>query len=186
MSDPTFMGLLIVVVIVVLVAHHLLRSGDAYEVAEENRPRELVDARVVMPRKGIAMHQPLALHGTPDVVYLTPDGFLVPREDKTGFPHPLAERIQLSVYACILRHNPPPELRGHPVADYGWVRYGIPGRTEIRWVKTRVFTDDELRGLVIRHQNLRNGAAPRMTSDPGLCRHACTHVKKKCSGVAKG
>lgn len=178
-----WLGVLIVAAIVLVMA--LRSAGDPYAKAEGRRPADLNNARVVESNVALAMTSPFKLHGTPDVVYLTARGTLVVREDKSGlrFPHPAAERIQLSVYAAILRHNPPAALRGVPVEPFGYVRYGTPGRTRVRWQRVALLTDGQLAALVLRYHALARGETPRRTRDRGYCEKVCRHFNRGCSGA---
>lgn len=177
--------LLALVCLVIAIRLVSRRDADPYARAEEQRPPELEGAVVVVPRTKMRMTTPFRLHGEPDVVYRLRDGMLVVREDKSFFPHPVADRIQASVYACILRHNPPPALRGCQVAPYAWVRYGMPGRTEVRWVKVSVYTDEEMAVLVERYRAILAGASRRPTRDPGYCEKVCQHFGERCPGTRK-
>lgn len=159
------------------------KHEDPFTTAERGRPTELAGAVVVEPHTLLAMFQPFALHGEPDVIYRTTRGTLVVREDKTGrIEHPLAERIQLSVYGAILRHNPPESLRGCAVEPYGWVRHGIPGRTVPRWTKVKLFTDEEMARVIRRYRSIERGETGRKTSDAGYCQKVCRQYRKTCRG----
>lgn len=179
-------GILLLVAAVALVYFAFALSQkepDPYQQAEADRPPELAGAIVVEARRSLSMTVPFRLHGEPDVIYRLRDGTLVVREDKSFYPHPLADRIQASVYAAILRHNPPPTLRGAPVAPYAWIRYGTPGRTSVKWVRVTVFDDGELSALMDRYWALRHGTAPRPTGDPVYCRKVCQHYGERCQGT---
>ncbi|MEY2117281.1 hypothetical protein [Rhodanobacter sp. FW106-PBR-R2A-1-13] len=156
---------------------------DAHAVAEGSRPAPLWGAVAVASNVALHMTAPFKLHGTPDVIYRTRRGTLVVREDKAGgFPHPDAELIQLSAYAAMLRSNPPPVLAGLPVEPYGYVRYGTPGRTRVRWRRVVLLTDAQLGALVARYRVLGQGAPARQTLDRGYCERVCRHFGTRCSG----
>jgi len=158
------------------------RKTDPFAAAEQGRPAELAGAVVVEAKTFMAMYEPFALHGEPDVIYRTPAGSLICREDKSGFEHPLAERLQLSVYGAILRHNPPASLRGCKVEPFGWVRYGVPGRTRVRWVRVNLFTDEELVRIIHRYRAIERGEPGRKTTDAGYCQKVCRQFQKNCPG----
>lgn len=152
----TYLTLVLLVSVIALAVGLGTPSITDYDVAERGRPRELKGARVVLPGAKLAMTAPFACHGEPDVIYLA-RGTLIVREDKTGRPSPESERIQMSVYAACLRHNPPEQYRGYPVAPFGYVRYGIPGKTRVRWAKVRLYSDLELARLVEQYWAAQNG-----------------------------
>lgn len=177
-----FVGSLVVLIV-------LLRrqpGGDPYQLAELNRPSILDGAVVVESKTRLTMFRPFALHGEPDIVYRTARNTLLVREDKTGFPQPRYEQIQLSVYAAILRHNPPEALRGLPVEAFGLVRYGIPGsrgRSRVRWERVPLLTDEQLQRLIQRYRTVRGGATAQLTRDHIYCAKKCAHLGGRCPGA---
>ena len=163
----------------------LIYSGrrDPYEQAESDRPSVLDGATVILRKQRIAIAAPFALHGEPDVVYLTRRGTVILREDKAGFEHAAADRIQLSVYGALLRNCRHPDLKGRVVEPYGFIRYGTPGRTKVRWRRVQLLTDQEIEQLIRRHRALTAGAAPSRTRDLGMCQHRCGHLGRRCRGA---
>ena len=157
--------------------------GQAYADAEANRPSILDGATTILVKRKLAIRRPFALHGEPDIVYLTARGTILLREDKTAFPRPQSERIQLSVYAALLRHSDLPELRGRPIEPVGLVRYGIPGRTPIRWELMPLLNDDDLQRLLDRRQAILRGEPSTRTRDAGMCRARCHHLASRCTGA---
>ncbi|PXX95941.1 PD-(D/E)XK nuclease family protein [Halomonas sp. LBP4] len=121
--------------------------------AQERMPRELQLGKLVMSESPISTQYPVALHGTPDQVFLNHKGVLVPVDTKlrrdartTG-----ADRLQLSVYATILAHT-----RSEPVASYGYVRVVTSGRRP-RYRKVWLLPD----GKVVAKQRAMRSAAAR-------------------------
>lgn len=161
------------------------KPSDAFAVAEEKRPASLRNAIVVEPRTPLAMTVPFALHGTPDLIYQTRERTLIVREDKSGFRNVIAERIQLSVYAAILRHNPPTALRGMQVEPYGWVRHGIPGQSQVKWECVSLLSDAELAELIDRYRSIRSGQPARKIKSDGYCRKVCQQFGSHCDGPAR-
>jgi len=155
---------------------------DPYADAEGRRPNVLAGARVIAVGQALSINEPFALHGEPDTIYLTARGTILIREDKTGFPHALAEQIQLSVYGALIRHGDHPEFAGRQVETYGLVRYGIPGKTKVRWVKVPLLNDQQLGALVQRYRQLGGAIAPTRTGDAGMCSARCSHLGKRCPG----
>ena len=163
-----------------------LGRNRSFQAAEQGRPRCLKGATAVHIPHPLAMSRPLALHGEPDVVYRTPKGTLIIREDKSGFEHPLADRIQLSVYGSLLRHAPPEVLRGSTVEAFGLLRYGVPGETPVRWKVVQLLTDQELARLVAAYRALPFERRPKPARDPGYCRKVCRHFRHNCAGSSGG
>lgn len=176
---------ILIAIACVVIAIRLVSQTDTdpYGRAEAGRPKELRGAVVVEVKTKLRMTVPFPLHGEPDILYRLPDGTIVVREDKSFFPHPLADRIQASVYACILRHNPPAALRGCPVANHAWLRYGTPGKTRVRWVRVELFDDETLRRLIQRYREVRRGYNARPTADLGYCQKVCQHYRSNCRGA---
>jgi len=87
--------------------------------ARERMPRDLQLSQLVMSESPIRTQTPVALHGTPDQVFLNHKGMLVPVDTKLrrDARTTSADRLQLSVYGTILAHTRP-----EPVAGYGYVR----------------------------------------------------------------
>lgn len=153
-----------------------------YRRAEEQAPDELRTAqRIALPGQ-IAMHRPLALHGKPDHVYLLKDGRLLIREDKSSNKDLATAIIQASVYAAILRHNPPSTLRGCEVARHGWVRQGRPDRGAVRYVRIDLLGDAELARLIHVYRALEHGWNATRTADRATCQHRCAFYKVHCEG----
>lgn len=163
----------------------LLRTpvADAYSKAEAGAPEELQRATPITIQGNLSMSHPFALHGRPDHVYRLADGRLVVREDKLGMASLDSALIQASVYASILRHNPPSEVGRAPVAEHGWVRIGNPERGRVRFIKVRLLTDGQLQKLVDLYWNLAGGYIPKKTNDPGVCAKRCPHFRKRCDGA---
>lgn len=139
-------------------------------------------ARLAISERPLAIDTPLSLCGKPDEVYLNHHGLLVPVETKTrGAPKVyLSDKIQLSVYAIVLRYVQDrrlPHGPGRPVADYGYVRIVTPGG--VKWQRVALLTLAQVAGLVRRRIALEKGAAePRGARHPGICRdcafrHTC-------------
>lgn len=172
--------------LLLIVVMHKRPASDPYLRAELNRPSILDGAVVVESKTRLAMFEPFALHGEPDIIYRTARNSLLVREDKTGFPQPRYEQIQMSVYAAILRHNPPESLRGLAVEPFGLVRYGTPGKggkLRIRWKKVPLLTDEQLAGIIQRYRAVRRGTAPQLTQDSIYCAKKCAHFGGRCPGA---
>lgn len=178
-------ALLIARILASLVARILAstETTNAYAKAESGAPEELRTATPVALQGKIAMYEPFSLHGQPDHVYRLADGRLVVREDKLGMASLDSALIQASVYASILRHNPPSEVGRAPVAEHGWVRIGNPERGRVRFIKVRLLTDGQLQKLVDLYWNLAGGYIPKKTNDPGVCAKRCPHFRKRCDGA---
>lgn len=86
---------------------------------KENLPGELNSAELYLSEQDIHMTDPVALHGRPDQVFEMSGGQLIVVDSKVRSRHRAYEddRIQLSVYATILRYG-----YGRSVANYGFVR----------------------------------------------------------------
>lgn len=93
--------------------------------AREGLPRDLQLGQLLMSETPISTRHPVALHGTPDQVFISRKGELVPVDTKLrrDASTTTSDRMQLSIYATILSHT-----RHEPVADYGYIRAVTAGR----------------------------------------------------------
>lgn len=89
----------------------------------ENMPRELMLASFVMSERSIETDYPIPLHGTPDQVFRTQAGIVVPIDTKTRSIVAVyySDRLQLSVYAIILSYR-----YRLTVGQHGYVRVVLP------------------------------------------------------------
>lgn len=137
-------------------------------------PQDLARAVLMMSEKELAIDRPMRLVGKPDEVYLHPDGYLVPVETKTRDRARIHtdDRIQLSVYAVLLRYARYaglPARPGRAVADYGYVRLVTPRGT--LWKATSLLSEADVTRLVGRRIELEQGTArPRPAHHALLCR----------------
>ena len=175
-------GLAILIGMISLIAS---TNGEetAFRKAEESAPNELLTATPIRLTKTLRMTRPFALHGKPDQVYRLADGSVVVREDKLSAFSLNAAIIQASVYAAILRHNPPPELRGARVANHGWIRTGNPAHGKTRFHRITVLDDSQLRRLVDTYIALGEGFNPTKTQERVVCQRRCSHYRKRCDGA---
>lgn len=167
LSTLLLLALAALYIIIKVAREHRRSSSNDY-------PPGLARTALVMSEKQLAIDRPLRLVGKPDEVYLHPDGYLVPVETKTrdrAWIH-TADRIQLSVYAVLLRHAKHARLPGRPgraVADYGYVRLVTPKGTF--WKVTNLLSEADVARLVDRHIDLEQGRdQPRPAHHPSLCR----------------
>lgn len=123
-----------------------------YWTARERMPRELQLGQLVMSESPIRTQAPVALHGTPDQVFLNHKGMLVPVDTKLrrNARTTSADRLQLSVYATILAHTRP-----EPVAGYGYVRI-VTTENHPRYRKVWLLPEGK---VIARHRAMRRTAA---------------------------
>lgn len=162
------LGLLLLYIIIKVAREHRRLASNDY-------PPNLARAMLVISEKELAIDRPMRLVGKPDEVYMHPDGYLVPVETKTRDRARIhtADRIQLSVYAVLLRYARYARLPGGPgraVADYGYVRLVTPKGT--LWKVTSLLSETDVARLVDQRIDLEQGRArPRPAYHPSLCRH---------------
>lgn len=174
MTTQLFLVVLFAIAATVYIFVQAWREGkqEYRKQADTHWPPDL--ARLVMSERKLAMVRPLPLKGKPDEVYVNRGGALVPVETKTRVHAQvyLSDRIQLSVYAVLLRYARDAALPGGParaVAGYGYVRLVTP--TGVKWKRTELLTQAQVGGLVRRRQLLERGeVAPRDVRHPGICR----------------
>ncbi|GHB14279.1 hypothetical protein [Modicisalibacter luteus] len=131
-----FLAMAVMTTVIDLVSRRVFGKSVHWAV-REGLPRDVMLGQLVMSETPIRTRQPVALHGTPDQVFLNRKGCLVPIDTKlrgkARATH--ADRMQLSVYATILRHT-----RAEPVADYGYVRTVTPGH-RVRYIKVWLLSE---------------------------------------------
>lgn len=170
-------ALLLVLVILGLALFFVIEARRIGDRARQQRsdaswPADL--KRLVMSEQPLGIDHPLPLCGTPDEVYFNRDHRLVAVETKTrDYARVyLSDRIQLSVYAVLLRyarHRMLPLGPGRAVAGYGYVRIVTPHG--VKWRAVELLTLAQVRGLVRRQLSLEQGReAPRGARHAGLCR----------------
>lgn len=155
----------------------------------ERYPAELAHARLIMSEQDVYTDYPRPLAGRPDEVYRHPNGELIPVETKTRSRTVVRaeDRVQLSVYAVLLRHSSHRQLpgtpgkRGRQVASYGYVRIVTPEGT--CWRKVALMSEADVVRLYERRIALEGGRVrPRGASRPGVCRR-CTY-RERCPARA--
>lgn len=133
---------------------------------------------LVMSEQDLFTDRPAPLAGRPDEVYLGPRGELIPVETKTrgrGVVY-LSDRIQLSVYAVLLRHAKhrrlpgKPGRQGRPVASYGYVRLVIT-QQYTQWKRVELLSESDVVRLAERRRALEQGKVrPHPANNPTSCR----------------
>tara|TARA_R110001583_G_scaffold141929_2_gene294217 strand:- start:1264 stop:1905 length:642 start_codon:yes stop_codon:yes gene_type:complete len=140
--------------------------------SSEGMPDEIKRAKLFMSEENISCLLPTALHGTPDQVYRTSGGDLIPVDTKTGGGRLyLSHTVQLSVYRTILIGM------GHSVTSYGYVRLVVDRR--VTYKKVELWTPERIVQLKERRDGLKRGdLTPRTHHNAKLC--AGCHYQQKC------
>lgn len=125
----------------------------------EGLPLELRRGRLVLSECKLESMYPVPLCGRVDQAFRLDGGrgALVLMDTKARRLPLVTEdiRVQLSVYRVLLMHNPPPELVGVPVADWGVVRFkGRRAAAEYR--RVRLMPEVE---IIDRHRARRRALA---------------------------
>lgn len=136
----------------------------------ENLPEELKTAKLFMSEQDISCRSP-ALHGTPDQVFETADGRLIPVDTKTRQHNRVykSDVIQLSVYRTILSKK----YSTRNIAEYGYVRLVVDnpayGR-KIRYAKVMLMSESEIVRLLQSYWSIRKGKViPTCTCSGKMC-----------------
>lgn len=129
---------------------------------------------VYFTERPMEMTDPIAVCGTPDVVWIEKrTGTLIVGDYKSRASQQVydSDVIQLSVYRLLLRHS-----QRKPVADYGFIHFHNGRRKRVKLMNER----DVIR-LYERYIDLITGkATPKRVCRPGYCRY-CSHVRL-CNG----
>lgn len=151
------------------------RSRTAWQ-STEPLPAELYGARLWASEKPLRCRWPVNLCGRIDQAWRTRDRRIVAVETKyrlkpTIYP---ADRLQLSLYAFLLRRRPWAWLSRTRIASHGYVRVVTPAG--VTYMQVQLLTDHEAVAACDRYLDLTcRRTAPRAAASPALCR-ACAYA----------
>jgi len=169
---PTLAALAAIVLVIVLLMRARLSPAQDYERGERRHmPSEIADGKLVLSEQTLYARR-IGLVAKVDQVYLTPDGLLVPVENKTRKRDEVRDydRAELSVQGMVLRQYRPGNLRRARVADYGYVAVRVDGY-EPRWHRVELAADDVVLALRDRRLALDAGKAePNGPVSGWICR----------------
>jgi len=159
-------------VIVILVRSARPSARQDYERGERRHmPSEIADGKLVLSEQTLYAHR-VGLVAKVDQVYLTPDGLLVPVENKTRKRDEVRDydRAELSVQGMVLCQYRPGNLRRARVANYGYVAVRLDGH-EPRWHKVELGDDKVVLALRDRRLALEAGKVePNGPMSGWICR----------------
>lgn len=144
----------------------------------EHMPPEIGGGVLVLSEETVRTRHPAKIVAKPDQVYLTPDGLLVPVENKTRKISRVYDydRAELAVQAFALRHGRTGRLKRYPVANHGYVAIRIDGRPPA-YHRVELLSDEAIVSMRQRRLALEQGiVAPSAASSPRIC--------QKCSKAA--
>jgi hypothetical protein len=183
------MGTLLVSMVILVLAVQLLRllwpKGRGYERERREMPRELATATLVKSEGHLRMQGPRPLHGTPDQVFLTTCGMLIPIDSKTRRHRTLytSDILQVSLYARLLAGSGFARRMSARVASHGYIRFMTPEGVFYR--RVRVLPDAAINQWYDRRHALEQGAiTPGGPSHPTLC-DSCGQ-RQRCPRVPRG
>jgi len=160
------------VLVLVIVLSSKRSPAQDYERGERRHmPSEIADGKLVLSEQTLYAHR-VGLVAKVDQVYLTPDGLLVPVENKTRKRDEVRDydRAELSVQGMVLRQSRPGNLRRARVASYGYVAVRLDGH-EPRWHRVALGADDAVLTLRDRRLALDAGKAePNGPATGWICR----------------
>jgi len=174
---PTLAALAAIVLVIVLLMRARSSPAQAYERGERRHmPSEIADGKLVLSEQTLYAPR-VGLVAKVDQVYLTPNGLLVPVENKTRKRDEVRDydRAELSVQGMVLRQYRPGNLRRAKVANYGYVAVRLDGH-EPRWHRVELAHDDVVLALRDRRLALDAGKAePNGPASGWICR-TCAQV----------
>jgi len=162
---------LVVLVLVVVLSSKRSPAQDYERGERRHMPSEIADGKLVLSEQTLYAHR-VGLVAKVDQVYLTPDGLLVPVENKTRKRDEVRDydRAELSVQGMVLRQYRPGNLRRAKVADYGYVAVRLDGH-EPRWHKVKLGDDAVVLALRDRRLALEAGKVkPNGPVSDWICR----------------
>lgn len=146
--------------------------------ADAGGPPDLPGVKLVTSERDLLTDYPVKLAGRPDEVYWHSAYGLIPVETKTRNQAIMSasDKVQLSVYAVLLRHSKNKALPGRPgrsgrlVSSFGYVRFVTPAGT--RWKRVSLLSESDVVNLVHRRHDLEQGrVSPRPASNAKSCQH---------------
>ncbi len=149
---------------------------------EDNTPIELQSARLYGSEQHISCATPIALKGTYDQLYLTPDDNFILSDTKTrNRPYVYqSDIIQLSAYKLILEQGS--AFSGKRIMPHGYLRIVCKGKTHYK--KIDLMTEEDVIELYERRQALYRGEIePQKADTPVKCTRC--HQLASCGGVKR-
>ncbi len=117
----------------------------------ERMPKELRTARLLLSEEPLRTLAPIPLAGTPDQVYVTAWGYLVPVETKTRRV-PIVRKsdvAQMAVYGVLLANTKDPRLESYEAASYGYLRLVLP--EGVRYAKIALAPEETVAKMWLNH-----------------------------------
>lgn len=171
---------LFVLAFLILILPLSRRGGrDTYCAKErEHMPPEIGGGVLVLSEETVRTRHPAKIVAKPDQVYLSPEGQLVPVENKTRKISRVYDydKAELAVQAFALRHGRTGKLKRYPVADHGYVAIRVEGRPPT-YHRVELLSDEAIISMRHRRLALEQGSVPpSAAASPRIC--------QKCSKAA--